>query len=248
MAPRNGCNSSRNSNKAKGKKTEQQTASPHAHAKSSEASPRRSRSRNNRLPPENVNNSPPKEVSSAVPQVTHIDEMNASSATLINSPTSSESLVVVEHVLKSQILQDTAVAPGGVSDNGGLENTSPPLDATGISPTMVPPPIIANSDNPLHSTPDDPWHLTYIELKAMRARMVTLERVEEATLDFAKQLQAFSGRTSSTETKVLAHTSKIQVHDTKIQALEKEIASLRSTVDDQQQTIQELQQIKVDLI
>lgn len=87
------------------------------------------------------------------------------------------------------------------------------------------------------SQPEDPWHLTFNELKTMRARMGTLEKVEAASLNFAQKLQAISARTNATETKI-SHNAEA------IQELKKEILKLRETVDNQQITIQNLHKVK----
>lgn len=87
------------------------------------------------------------------------------------------------------------------------------------------------------SLPEDPWHLTYNELKVMRARMGTLEKVEAATLDFAQQLQAITSKAAATESKISSNSDKIK-------ELKEEIGKLRETVDSQQSTIKNLHKIK----
>lgn len=87
------------------------------------------------------------------------------------------------------------------------------------------------------SSPEDPWHLTFNELKVMRARMGTLEKVEAATLDFAQQLQAFTNKTTALE----KNTSQNAL---KIKQLEQEILKLQETVGKQQNTIQNVYKIK----
>lgn len=66
------------------------------------------------------------------------------------------------------------------------------------------------------SSPGDPWHLTFNELKVMRARMGTLEKVEAATLNFAQQLQAITSRTGDLEAKLSRNSKDIKTSANKI--------------------------------
>lgn len=126
-----------------------------------------------------------------------------------------------------------------VSDNRGSQSPGTPHDHTlSLQQEMASSGQQTTSET-FVSTPEDPWHLTYTELKLMRARIGTLEKVEAATLDFAQQLQAITDRTANVE----ASTSQ---NSHKITELEEEIKDLRKTVDSQKKELQSLHKIKED--
>lgn len=162
-----------------------------------------------------------------------------------NNPVSSDRTVTDNAIEnpKGCDLTDTDIRPTlVVGDNRGLSSQaySPPNEVN-VSPSLgesIPPPSHLCPHH-LHSSQEDPWHLTFNELKEMRVRMGSLEKVEAATLDFAKQLQAILQKTTNTDKNVSVNTDKIK-------AMEEEISKLKLTVENQQCTIQGLQKMKDD--
>lgn len=99
---------------------------------------------------------------------------------------------------------------GEVSDNRGATSAAALASPPHISP--LPPTFMALelSEDPFNSTKEDPWHTTYAELRAMRARLLTLDEVEAATSVLTKQQQALNSRTSALESNVEQNSAKIQ--------------------------------------
>lgn len=193
---------------------------------------------NSKSPNENPNSSGPEFVSDL--SFTFIDTISKD-----NTPVSSEEMLGLDdnhselHQHLACLENMTGVRPSvEVGDNKGrLSPTAKlSLDSTQQSPINPQQQIPTGS---LVSKPEDPWHLTYNELKIMRARMGTLENVEEATLEFAQRLQALTNRAATNETKISQNTDEIK-------GLKEEIAKLRDKVDSQQNTISNMNKIKDD--
>lgn len=229
----------RNQNKGRGKR-ESHLADPNAREHSPKSPHSLSRTRSGKLPSDNHNKPSPQKISINSSTEDNLELSN------IASPNSEPSLHPVnvlddiEHVHNLKLLSDNPATTPEVGDNRGLSVTPAILPQPSQPTEMELPPTIDNPEKTLQSTPDDPWHLTFNELRAMRSRMQTLGKLETATLDFAKQLQAISSKTASTETKV-------QAHSTKIEELQQNITTLRNTVESQQNIILELQQNKNDI-
>lgn len=130
-------------------------------------------------------------------------------------------------------------APGEMGDNTG----HPSIKASSSlqDPSQVPMDVQQQyqPSGLFISSPEDPWHLTFNELKVMRARIGTLENVEAATLEFAKQLQSITTRTTTAEANISRNSDEIN-------ALKEEMAKLRDTVYKQQETIDNLHKVKED--
>lgn len=77
--------------------------------------------------------------------------------------------------------------------------------------------------DPYDSSPSDPWHLAFTELRAMRTTTET----------FSHQLQSVVDRTSSLE-------SSVGSHSTRILSLEREVEKLKNTVQEQGKIISEV--------
>lgn len=89
----------------------------------------------------------------------------------------------------------------------------PPCNQTGFS----------TPQDKFTSNPEDPWHLTYTELNAMRTRMQTLERLETATNNFTLQMQAIVTRTSNLESKTERTSSQLTEVRSDLSALKKTV-------------------------
>lgn len=104
--------------------------------------------------------------------------------------------------------------------------------------------------NSFLSQPSDPWHETFTELRAMRARienmdtkMGKLDTIEESTSSLSSQLLSVVQKTTEIEAKVELNTTKTNANETKICDLKEEINSLRELVEKQGQTIAGLSRI-----
>lgn len=238
MAPRNGKASNRNSNK---KKKEPQAANPNAKSNTPPAQAKKSPARNKGLPASKHNNNKSPKESSPPASVSDLSFTYVDNNSEINTLAPMKDYVDHEENYPDPQqrlnLSENMTSPGAsgmVGDNKGNLISPDTLDSTPQSPSDL------EQHRPTHdllSKPEDPWHVTFNELRTMRARMGTLEKVEAATLDFAQQLQALTTRTSSNEAKISQNTDDIT-------ALKEEIYKLREKVESQQNTITNLQKVK----
>lgn len=247
MPPRNGGNKNRNSGRRRTKTEESQTTTPCAQPKTFQASTTTSPSRESALPVHNQNKVSPSNVSSPL----HSNEgFNSAKNSQAHTGQILDSVDVVNTQQLSKVSpkstgKDRATVEMG--DNRGFSSsTTPPpiiLHTSAVTRSMSQqpnlhqagsPPLtsdeLSNQGNPedtFNSSPSDPWHLTYTELRAMR-------------IEFAQQLQSISTRATSTETNVSTNTSNIK-------GMAEELHSLRELVDAQQQEIKDLQKTKEEL-
>lgn len=124
-----------------------------------------------------------------------------------NLPYSSQKTLIPHNTDSLPAIQTTFegnLQPGSIPEN--YETTETPQDK-------------------FSSTPDDPWHLTFTELRAMRVRMLTLERLETATNNFTSQMQSVCTRTTNLES-VTGHTSN------QMAEVREEVAALKKSVQD----------------
>lgn len=245
MAPGNGRVSTRRSNK---NKKEPQTAGSNAAPGNKPAAPAQSLPRDDKLPAEkpNINKSAKAQQGSTPPEsVSDISFKYIDKRSEADIPTSTgknlnkeDYPTNIEHLSYSSPSETHVRALNEMGDNrGNLSSTSPGLPNTSQMFLVSPHQQLATQA--LISTPDDPWHLTFNELKVMQARMGTLEKLEAAILDFARQLQAINNRTNDTEKKISDNADEIK-------ELKEEITKRRDTVESQQSTIQNLHKIKDD--
>lgn len=244
MPPRNGNKSTKNSNRNKGHNKEPQPAVRNASEVLMQTRSSCSPSRDDKLP----ENKKTKTKTSTRRKSTSPENVSDLSFTFMdgisdqNLITKENSEGITVNSKDSHVLMETTIthvrASHDVSDNEGTPFVDPTLQQQ-ISLQESLSTEHSEHTHPLTSSPEDPWHLTYNELKIMRSRMGTLEKVEAATLDFARQLQSLTGKTTATEKKVSNNT-------TKIKEMGKEILELRATVEKQQSTIQSLQKLKED--
>lgn len=233
--PRNkGQNSASNRNKKKGKQ-EPFPADTNPIDHSPRTSRSFSRSRNKRLLIQDQNKTSPEKVSNMVISNEQSEEVNVipNDSQLSSGPVDISDTEIHDKV--SEHVPNNKGALGGVSDNRG--SPTPvlyPLQQT-IQNGQEPPSPSDNQTKDLQSTPEDPWHLTFTELRAMRSRMQTLEKLEAATVEFAQQMQTISSRTATTE-------ATVKTHSTDITKLQQQVTSLHNTVHTQQGIIQELRQ------
>lgn len=218
MTTRNVNTPIRSSNRNKGKNKEPQLAVPHAKAPSSELRSPLSLSRNKKLPRQQQNKTPPENVSIDPSKLNNNCHVNNSLDNLTSALSPTKEPEGIAPVLSSHHLEGGHRATQ-VSDNKGssqITTTAPHSPPSGM---QDPSSLQQDSDDPFHSSPNDPWHLTYTEMRAMRGRMKTLENVETATLDFAKKLQAMNDRTTITETKPNSNSEKIEAMGRDIKAV-----------------------------
>lgn len=110
-----------------------------------------------------------------------------------------------------------------VSDNGGIEA----LDLEALRDAFPPP------------KPGDPWFLAFQELKDIRTRVKTLDKIECSTELHTQQLSGIVQRTTELESTVGSAT-------TKIKELNEVVSTLKSVVEQQGKTIQSLQHLDED--
>lgn len=244
MSRRNGQDSSQKNTRSRNKNKEPRFAGPNTRSSSVPAPTRLSHPRHEPLPNDNKNISPAATVSrNPSPEASYNQTKssqdpfldNSVSLTLFNGP---------QQGYDSLNSQDNLGASAGMGDNrGSSSNAIPPPPPSPLADKDKLPGITLpdHTDEAFQSTPNDPWHLTFTELRAMRTRMQTLASLESATLDFARQLQAISDRTANTELNVQSHSTKIKV-------LENEISTLKNTVDSQQIVIKDLQESAQDVL
>lgn len=242
MSPPIGGKSTRSSSRGRSKKKEPQSAALDARAALSLEPSLQSPSRSQSLPPRNKNKQASKKVSpisAPVDLSTETDDLSTLASCNAESVQVNSDFEKVSGLnpSKDNVRATHEMGDNRETDSPKLPDLSPPPPAPALPSTTTPASI--HPDDPFQSSPEDPWHLTYTELRVMRGRMGTLESVEAATLEFAKQLQALSSRTANTETGVASNTNKIK-------ELGEEIRTLRKTVEDQQNTIQDLNKVKED--
>lgn len=90
----------------------------------------------------------------------------------------------------------------------------------------------------------DPWHLTFMELRAMRVRMTSMDKLEKVTEELVQQFQGMTGRTKNMQTKISSNSDQINV-------LNNGVANIRKKVDkhrkDSDQALKELKELKKDI-
>lgn len=249
MPPRNRNKTTRSSSRNRGNRKESLTTSTNSLKVSSPAHANQSPARSEQLPSakKNKTKTSPAQQKPVSPEgvsdlsFTFIDTNNSDNQNTTNEFNSNQSRSPQSSnkAYTAPSHPDNERPPQQMGDNrGSLDLEEFSEDTHGNLSSEVntsPPPSVP----PLDSSPEDPWHNTYNELKVMRSRMGTLEKVEAATLNFAQQLQILTGNFSATEKKVSANTDNIK-------KMEEEIKKLRTTVENQQQTIQDLQKLKDD--
>lgn len=232
MSPRRGKNSSSNKGSSKNNKKETkepQPAASNAPANSSHKSPRASRHRNKQLPPEHQNNTDQVSVSflfspdhkqSNSPKLTpskpldkvkevYSGDTSVEKNLISMSPTLSENIRASPEVGDNREIP-TIEAPSSAASSMEIQTASQhlqdqngPPDLSLETPIAPLPPM---DKDKFSSSPDDPWHLTFTELRAMRTRMQTLDRLEIVTNNLARQMTSISTRTTKLESEI-GHTS-----------------------------------------
>lgn len=232
MTHHNGNTATRSSSRGRTNKKELQTTAPNAQHKPLNAPAPISPAHNVNLPSTDQNNAALSTVSNASIPFSEKELLQPSKE---QSEHSNVSGIGDSALDKSEVSFSTPEGVGataGVGDNRGFEFAFNPEHSETLPGQ--------HDDGPFKSSPTDPWHLTFTELKMMRARMNTLEKVEAATLDFAKQLQDLTNKTASAGSTASSNTQKLQ-------EMEEQIVSLKAMVDNQQQTINDLKTIRDDL-
>lgn len=84
-----------------------------------------------------------------------------------------------------------------------------------------------------HSTPDDPWHLAYNELRAMGERISKLDKIEKDVSTLNSQLSGIVSRTSDLEVSV-------QDHSKDITSLKSDLSKIQSSTDEYDTSFKDL--------
>lgn len=90
------------------------------------------------------------------------------------------------------------------------------------------------------SKPDDPWHFVYQELRTIRERVASLEKIEKSTELHTQQLGGIVQRTSTLEKSM--DTAKDQIG-----TLNEEVSTLKELVETQSKTIAQLKHFKEEM-
>lgn len=259
MPPRNGNKSSRSKGRGRGCRKEPQETASEALSLSSQGHDTLSPTNNDGLPPSNQNKATEGTVSISSPIQVSIEANKATASKTTPSINDNDVEKRGSKVLVDNTLQTNDVgASGKVSDNTALPSET--ITTPSPSPHLWCDDINSNQQDPLASNPDDPWDFTFSELRTMRSRMLTLEKLDLTTKDISKQLEITKGKTSTIETKLQQNTQQLKEvsHNTsklesrvdnnfqQLKDMQKEIADLKKTVEDQQQIISNLTQIKKD--
>lgn len=247
MPPRNRGSRNKTSNRGKQKAGEPQATASYAQPKSSQASTKTSPSHDLVLPVSNQNKSPSNIVSSPLHSSDGVHSAKTLQAQTVNNNDTVEEITVQQQNRVSSASAGELSATGEMGDNKGSPSSttqpssSVPTSVTTRSMAQQPSleqteshPLTTNEISTLNnagdifnSTPSDPWHLTFMELRAIRT-------------DFALQLQTINTNAASTERKVSTNSCQIK-------EMTEELQALRKIVDSQQQEIKELHKIKQDL-
>lgn len=272
MSSRNRNNNTRNKGRGRGGRKEPKKADPNAQATPLETPDLLSPSLASQLPLDNQNKSPRVTVSTSSP---FSDETQSTES---KDSTSNDNISTLQHVSyglgegdDSQILNHDGGASPEVSDNTAPAIVSSPTPQPQLSDSMLllPPPFPPQSsvkeDDPFRSNPEDPWHFTFTELRAMRKRMLTLDKLESTTQNISQQLQAINSQTSNLKNQADSNSQQIEELKSKVSAsdgkakkmetqvdgnshqikkLGEEITALKKVVQEQQQTISILTEIK----
>lgn len=138
----------------------------------------------------------------------------------------------------------TLAAAAEMSDNRALLSPTLTSPETETPTPTTPSPTSTIPEDSLQSLPTDPWHLTFNELREMRVRMSSLDKLEKATEGFALQLQEISNKASNMESNISQNSSQIK-------ALGKDLSGLRKDVDKQQKdslrTSKEMKDLRKDV-
>lgn len=127
-----------------------------------------------------------------------------------------------------EMSQSNQASPNDLSDNREVQNISKE------KADSIPP-----------SKQEEPWHVVYQELRAIKERVASLEKIEkkiEKSTDLhTQQLSGVVQRTAALETSMGSAESKINT-------LNIEVTTLREVVDSQTRIIAELQQKRDDMV
>lgn len=214
MPPRNGNKESRSQSRGRGRRRGPQKTVPDSQADSSNGPQHSSPSLDQPLPLDNQNKSPLDSVStaSASPiESTACNVKNSSSNDI--TPYSVENRDGISENLEGQTPDLSGGAPLGVSDNTALTmpETVPTLPPQPSDNLTIPQPSLTLSDgDPFDSTPEDSWHYAFTELKAMRSRMLSLEKLELNTQSFSQQLQELGSKTSNIENRITNNSLQLK--------------------------------------
>lgn len=100
----------------------------------------------------------------------------------------------------------------------------------------------------------DPWHDTFLELRAMRSRMEKmdtkmekLDKIEDSTSSLSNQVLAIVQKMSGIDAKVDTYTSKVDSNCDKVQQLSEEVSSLKALVEKQGKAILALTKLEENI-
>lgn len=237
MPPRNGNSATRSSNRNRSKKKDPQTADSHAQHNTPKSPMLSSPQHNKPLPSANQNKTSSSTVSTHSTSVTDKEMAGASNAPIPQSKTSVHcDSIENEQLGFSFSAPENETATDKVGDNRGsgatvtpsISTTHPnelivPTTMQTLENTSLPPsgtlPLPFNQvqpEDPFKSSPTDPWHLTFNELRAMRQ-------------DFAQQMQTITNRIASTESSAHTNAGNIKGIEEKIQSVRETTESAIST-------------------
>lgn len=212
--------STRTSNRDKANKKGPQTTVPDATAGYSPVSSSLSPTLDRQLPPENQNKPSLKTVSMPSLQAVDKNLVDTSLGHISNNSSSVKPNSSSKPNSEYQYDPNTLAPTEKVGDNRALSCTGDtPLQES--PPIQNPPP--QTPKDPYFSSPEDPWHLTFTELREMRSRMTTLDRLEKVTGDLAQQLIAISKKATTIETKVIKNSAQIKEVNNDVTGLRKEV-------------------------
>lgn len=193
---------------------------------------------NQKHPLKNQNKQPPETVSTPLSSKARQVTENKSPSSYTNIQSTVVANDVIHPNLDSQACLDPLAPTEKVGNNRAPQ---PSLDYStgGESPSSSSPPKVPQ--DLFNSSPGDPWHLTFTELREMRTRMTTMDRLEKVTMEIALQLKTITDKTTTME----ADVSQNKVH---INEMGRDMAGMRKELDKQHKECQlnfkELKEIK----
>lgn len=190
MSPHNNGSTTRNSSRGRKKNKEPLTATPSSNAYSSPAPPLQSPSHTEGPPLDKQNKLSPDNVSTPLPPVESQDSPKTDKGRVIDNSESGDLTILDNKCSGSRTKKNTRATTAEVSDNRELSLAAATSLASPLPPNSALPSPLQNVEDFLNPSPDDPWHVTYAELKNMRARLLTLDKVEAATIDLDRQSKA----------------------------------------------------------
>lgn len=218
----------KDSNRGRAKKKDPQTTVSHAQAGSLSSPPCSSPTNNRRLPPRDQNKHTPEVVS--IPTSLTDKQINTqqSPEPVLISQSSAKASGVINQILDYQSNTHPLAPTGKMGDNRATlpPGDTPPREENAFTSTNS-----TDLQDLLKSSPDDPWHLAFTELREMRAGMTTIDRLEKVTMEIALQLKTITDRTSTMETTV----SQNNFH---IKGIDRDVAGLKKEVEKQQKECQ----------